>query len=71
MSCALDAGQERVRRDDCDVSRIAADGLELIRPLATARGIQMQAETGITSTATFKECSPLPSSTPRIGLTSL
>ncbi len=35
----LDAGQEPLRREQCDLSGIAADGIEHIRPLAAARGI--------------------------------
>ncbi len=40
----MDAGQEPLRRTDCDLSRIAADSVELIRPLAEKRGITIHAE---------------------------
>lgn len=40
----LDAGQEPLRRDDCDLSRIAADCVELTRPLATTRRIQIHCD---------------------------
>ena len=40
----LDAGQEQMRRDECDLATIAADCVELIRPLATARGITIRTE---------------------------
>ncbi len=40
----LDAGQEPLRREDCDLARIASDGIELIRPLAAARGIQLHGD---------------------------
>jgi len=40
----LDAGQEPLHREDCDLSRIAADCTELIRPLAAGRGITIAAE---------------------------
>lgn len=39
----LDAGQEPMRLGECDLSKIAADCIELVRPLAAARGIQIQA----------------------------
>jgi heavy metal sensor kinase len=39
----LDAGQEPMRQVDCDLSQIAADGIELVRPLAAERGITMTA----------------------------
>ncbi len=39
----LDAGRETLHRDECELSKIAADGIELIRPLAGARGIQIHA----------------------------
>ena len=38
----LDAGQEPLRRDECDLSAIVARSIELIRPLATSRGITIQ-----------------------------
>lgn len=37
----LDAGQEALRRDECDLSSIAEECIALIRPLAEARGIQI------------------------------
>ena len=40
----LDAGQETLRRDECDLAQIAADSLELIRPLAVKRGIQIRTD---------------------------
>jgi len=40
----LDAGQEPLRRDAIDLSKIVADCLELIRPLATGRHIQIHAD---------------------------
>ena len=40
----LDAGQEPLRRDACDLSQIAADCIELIRPLAAARQLQIHTE---------------------------
>ena len=40
----LDAGQEPLRREECDLSKIAADGIELIRPLATTRRIQIHTD---------------------------
>jgi heavy metal sensor kinase len=40
----LDAGQEPLRREECDLARIAPDGLELIRPLASARGIHIHTD---------------------------
>jgi len=40
----LDAGQGSLRRDECALSQIAADGIELIRPLATERSIQIRAD---------------------------
>jgi len=40
----LDAGQEPLRRTPCDLSKIAGDCLELVRPLATARAIQIHAD---------------------------
>jgi heavy metal sensor kinase len=38
----LDAGQELLRRDECDLSAIVGRSIELIRPLATHRGITIQ-----------------------------
>jgi len=40
----LDAGQESPDRKPCDLATIAADCLELIRPMATARSIQIHAD---------------------------
>lgn len=40
----LDAGQEPFHRGECDLSRIAADCIEIMRPLAQTRGIQIHAE---------------------------
>ncbi len=40
----LDAGQEPLRRDECDLSRIAADSLELVQPLAAKRGIRIHTD---------------------------
>ena len=40
----LDAGQETLRRDECDLARIAADSLELIQPLAAKRGIRVHTD---------------------------
>lgn len=40
----LDAGQEPLRRGKCDLSKIVADGIELIRPLADARRITFHAD---------------------------
>ncbi|MDR3402913.1 MAG: ATP-binding protein [Chthoniobacter sp.] len=40
----LDAGQEPLRRTPCDLSKIAGDCLELVRPLAAARAIQIHAD---------------------------
>ncbi len=40
----MDAGQEPLRRADCDLSRIAADCVELISPLAEKRRITIHAE---------------------------
>ena len=44
----LDAGQEPLRRDECDLAKIAADSLELVRPLADKRGIRIT--TGFSAT---------------------
>jgi heavy metal sensor kinase len=38
----LDSGQQLLRRDECDLSAIVARSIELIRPLATSRGITIQ-----------------------------
>jgi heavy metal sensor kinase len=38
----LDAGQEPPRRNPCDLATIAAEGIELIRPLADERHIQIR-----------------------------
>ena len=40
----LDAGQESLRRDDCDLARITADAVDLIRPLTVERGIQLHTD---------------------------
>ncbi len=40
----LDAGQEQMRRDECDLSKIAADCISLIRPLADRHRIEIHAE---------------------------
>ncbi len=40
----LDAGQEPLRRDECDLSQIAADCITLLSPLADARRIQIHTE---------------------------
>lgn len=40
----LDAGQETLRRDECDLAQIAADSLELVQPLAEKRGIHVHIE---------------------------
>ena len=40
----FDAGQEPLRRTTCDLARIAGDCLELVRPLAAARGIGIHAD---------------------------
>lgn len=37
----MDAGEEVVKRDRFDMSRVARDSVELVRPLAEARGIQI------------------------------
>ena len=37
----LDAGQEPLRRDECDLAAIAADSLEMVRPLADKCGIRI------------------------------
>lgn len=40
----LDAGQEPLRRNPCDLARPAADSVDLLRPLANARHIQIHSE---------------------------
>jgi len=40
----LDAGQEPLRRAECDLATIAADGIAHVRPLAEARGLAISAE---------------------------
>ena len=40
----FEAGQEPLRRDTCDLAKIAGDNVVLVRPLADARGIQIHAE---------------------------
>jgi heavy metal sensor kinase len=45
----LDSGQEPIRHDACDLSKIAADGIELIRPLAAARGIRIHTDLPVAS----------------------
>ncbi len=40
----LDAGQEKPTRQPCDLGVIAADCIELIQPMAEARGIHLHAE---------------------------
>ncbi|MEO6788850.1 MAG: HAMP domain-containing sensor histidine kinase, partial [Chthoniobacteraceae bacterium] len=40
----LDAGQEPLHRAECDLARIVTDCLELIRPLAAARRIQIHTD---------------------------
>jgi signal transduction histidine kinase len=40
----IDAGQEPLRREKCDLSKITADCIELIRPLAAARRIAIHAD---------------------------
>lgn len=37
----LDAGQEVLRRESCDLARLAAEGIEILRPLATKRGLRL------------------------------
>ncbi len=44
----IDAGQEPLRREGCDLSKIAADCVELIRPLAAKRGITIDADLSAT-----------------------
>jgi len=39
----LDAGQEPLRRAECDLGKIAADSLGIIRPLASTRGLAIHA----------------------------
>ena len=40
----IDAGQEPLRREKCDLSKIAGDCIELIRPLAAARRITIHTD---------------------------
>ncbi len=40
----LDAGQEPMKRESFDLARVARDCVELVRPLAQERGIQLQCE---------------------------
>lgn len=40
----LDAGQDAVRRAPCDLGKIAAECVELVRPLAAAREIRISAD---------------------------
>jgi len=40
----LDAGPEPLSREDCDLARISAEALDLIRPLADERGIRLHAD---------------------------
>ncbi len=40
----LDAGQEPIKRERFDLSRVVRDCVELVRPLAAERGIQIQRE---------------------------
>ncbi len=37
----LDAGQEAIRHDDCDLARITGEVLELVRPLAAEQGVTL------------------------------
>lgn len=43
----LDAGQEPLRREPCDLAVIVGDSIELIRPLAEKRHIQIHAELAV------------------------
>jgi heavy metal sensor kinase len=43
----LDAGQETMRHADCDLSKIAADCIGLVRPLATGRNVSITAELSV------------------------
>ena len=40
----LDAGQETMKRERFDLSRVVRDCVEMVRPLATERGIQIQSD---------------------------
>lgn len=40
----LDAGQEHMKRERFDLARVARDSVELVRPLATERGVQFHCE---------------------------
>jgi two-component system OmpR family sensor kinase len=40
----LDAGQELMKREPFDLSRVARESVELVRPLATERGMQIHCE---------------------------
>ncbi|HWI55812.1 MAG TPA: histidine kinase dimerization/phospho-acceptor domain-containing protein, partial [Bacillota bacterium] len=40
----LDAGQEPMKRDPFDLARVARDSVELVRPLASERGIKLQCD---------------------------
>ncbi|MFO1476496.1 MAG: ATP-binding protein [Verrucomicrobiota bacterium] len=42
----LDAGQERLRSDPCDLARVAADVAEHLRPLAAERGVSLELNAG-------------------------
>ena len=44
----LDAGQEPLRRDECDLARIAADSLELIQTLAAQRDLRIHTDLAAT-----------------------
>lgn len=43
----LDAGQEPMRQAECDLSKIAADSIEHVRPLAAERSISITAELSV------------------------
>ena len=40
----LDAGQEPMKREPIDLAAVAADAIDLVRPLATDRGIKLQGD---------------------------
>jgi signal transduction histidine kinase len=40
----LDAGQDRMKQERFDLSRVARDCVELVRPLATERGVEIHCE---------------------------
>jgi two-component system, OmpR family, sensor kinase len=40
----LDAGEERMKQERFDLSRVARDCVELVRPLATDRGVEIRCE---------------------------